>query len=43
VHEKKPAGSYTVRFDGSGLASGVYVYRLTAGAFEQSRRMMLVK
>jgi hypothetical protein len=43
VNERKPAGSYTVRFDASGLASGVYIYRLTAGAFIQSRRMMLVK
>lgn len=43
VNEKKPAGSHTVRFDASGLASGVYVYRLIAGAFEQSRRMMLLR
>jgi hypothetical protein len=28
VHEKKPAGSYTARFDASGLASGVYFSRL---------------
>ena len=43
VDEVKAPGSYEVRFDGSGLASGVYIYRLTAGSFVQSRRMVLVK
>lgn len=43
VNERKPAGSYTVRFDGSGRASGVYFYRLTAGSFAQTRKMILVK
>ncbi|UCG61674.1 MAG: SBBP repeat-containing protein [Candidatus Zixiibacteriota bacterium] len=37
------AGYHTVSFDGSKLASGVYLYRLTAGEFEQARKMMLVK
>jgi hypothetical protein len=41
--ERMPAGIHSVRFDGAGLASGVYVYRLTAGDFIQSRRMMLLK
>jgi hypothetical protein len=43
VNEKKAPGSYEVRFDGSGLASGVYIYRLTAGMFVQSRTMLLLK
>ena len=43
VNEKQQPGAYSVRFDASGLASGFYVYRLTAGSFVQSRRMLLLK
>ena len=43
VNEKKAPGDYEVRFDGSGLASGVYLYRLTAGSYVQTRKMILVK
>jgi len=43
ANEKKAPGSYEVTFDGGGLASGVYIYRLVAGSFEQSRKMLLVK
>ncbi len=43
VDERKAPGSYEIQFDGSGLASGVYVYRLTAGRFEQTRTMILIR
>ncbi len=43
VNERKAAGTYEVTFDGSGLSSGSYVYRMTAGSFVQSRKMTLVK
>ena len=43
VNELKQAGSYTIRFDAGGLASGVYFYRLTAGNFSETKRLMLVK
>jgi endo-1,4-beta-xylanase len=39
----RPAGSYRDTFDGSGLASGVYVYRLTAGSYVDSRKAVLMK
>jgi hypothetical protein len=43
VNEKLSPGEYKVEFDGSGLTSGVYFYRLTAGEFTETKRMMLVK
>ena len=43
VNGVKPAGTYTVRFDASGLASGVYLYRLNAGGYTETKRMVVVK
>ncbi|MEW6194312.1 MAG: LamG-like jellyroll fold domain-containing protein [Bacteroidota bacterium] len=37
------AGYYNVDFDGSNLASGIYIYRLTAGKFTHSNKMILSK
>ena len=43
VNERRTAGMYQDTFDGSRLASGVYVYRMTAGSFAAAKRMILVK
>jgi hypothetical protein len=43
VDEEKPAGSYTVRFNATGLASGVYYCRLRAGSFVETRKMAMMK
>lgn len=43
VNEQKEAGHYTVDFNGEGLASGMYLYRLSAGPYTQIKRMMLAK
>jgi len=43
VNEMQRPGTYSVPFDGTKLASGVYVYRLTAGQFAQTRKMVLVR
>ncbi len=43
VNERKPAGKYEVNFDASGLASGMYMYRLTAGNVVETKKMMLIK
>jgi hypothetical protein len=43
VNETQPAGRYSIRFDGTALASGVYLYRLQAGNYVQTKKMMLMK
>jgi hypothetical protein len=43
VNERRAPGVYHDTFDGSGLASGMYVYRLTAGPNVTSRRMLLLQ
>ena len=43
VDEVRPAGHHAVDFDASTLTSGLYLYRITAGDFNRSRKMMLVK
>jgi hypothetical protein len=43
VDQVRTAGSYTVTFNASTLASGLYFYRMTAGNFIQTKRMLLLK
>jgi hypothetical protein len=43
VNERKAAGSYSVSFDAQGMASGMYLYRLQAGNFVQTRKLLLLK
>lgn len=43
VNEEKSVGTYTLNWNASNLPSGVYVYRLQAGGFVQSRKMILLK
>ena len=43
VNQYQEAGNHKTNFDGSGLPSGMYVYRLTAGNYEESRKMILMK
>jgi autotransporter-associated beta strand protein len=43
VDEVKSAGYQSVDFNASALSSGTYFYRITAGAFTQSKQMMFVK
>jgi len=43
VNKEKPAGSYEVEFDASGIPSGVYFYQLKAGSFVETKKMVLMK
>ncbi|MBZ0200145.1 MAG: T9SS type A sorting domain-containing protein, partial [Ignavibacteriaceae bacterium] len=43
VNEYKTNGSYEVLFDASRLASGMYIYKLTAGSFTSVKKMQLLK
>jgi surface protein len=43
VNENRSAGWHTVSFNGGGLSSGVYVYRIQAGGMVQTRKLLLMK
>jgi hypothetical protein len=43
VNESKAPGNYEVKWDATNVSSGVYLYRLTAGDFIESRQMVLLK
>ncbi len=43
VNEEKPAGSYEVTFEASQFASGMYLYRLQAGSFVKTMKMILLR
>lgn len=43
VNEEKLPGNYQVTFDGSKLSSGIYFYRLTAGSFSDTKKLILLK
>ncbi|MCH7774913.1 MAG: T9SS type A sorting domain-containing protein [Bacteroidetes bacterium] len=43
VNEEKPVGYYEIEFDASSFASGVYFYRIQAGDFIETKKMILMK
>ena len=42
-NELRTEGSYSFQFDASGIASGIYFYKLTAGEFSETRKMIVMK
>jgi subtilisin family serine protease len=43
VNEEKPAGFYKVNWNAANLPSGVYFYRIKAGSYTDTRKMILLK
>ncbi|MEO8448038.1 MAG: T9SS type A sorting domain-containing protein [bacterium] len=43
VNENKQPGNYSVSFDGSNFASGIYYYKIEAHNFSQVKKMILIK
>jgi len=43
VNEEKPAGSYEIEFNGTGLPSGIYFYQLRTESYVKTKKMVLLK
>ncbi len=43
VNERRDAGVHEVRFDGSGLSSGAYIYKLQVGSNVETRKLILLR
>ena len=43
INEEKAQGRYEVNFNASNLASGIYIYKIQAGSFVSSKKMILIK
>ncbi|RPH28644.1 T9SS C-terminal target domain-containing protein [bacterium] len=43
VNETRPAGYYTERFDGAGLASGIFFYRMSTSGVTFLKKMLMIK
>ena len=43
VNERKDAGVHEVKFDAAGLSSGVYFYRMQAGDYVATKKLLLLR
>ena len=43
INDEKPAGYYEVKWNGENFASGIYFYKIEAGSFVETKKMILIK
>jgi len=43
INEEQDAGHYNIKFNGGNLASGIYLYKIKAGDFVETKKMILMK
>ncbi len=43
VNEQQPAGNYEVSFDATSLTSGIYLYKIQAGEYNNTKKMILLR
>lgn len=43
VNEEKASGNYKVNFDAKGLSSGIYFYKIAAGKYAETKKMILLR
>lgn len=43
INQFQPSGSYSIKFDASGLPSGIYYYQLIADSFKETKKLILTK
>ena len=43
LNEEKPAGFYKIEFNAGNFANGIYFYRMQAGSFSETKKLVLLK
>ncbi len=43
IYEQMPAGSHEVKFNAKNIPSGIYLYRIDAGGFQEVKKMILIR
>jgi len=43
VNEKQKAGVYETTFNAGNLSSGIYFYRIVAGDYSETKKMLMIK
>lgn len=43
VNKEQAPGTYEVKFNGEGLPSGIYIYKLIAGSYSSAKKMILLR